>query len=90
MAFPRFFMEIIMAESTSITIGAKVVVKREQNRLGGPHYPGRTGVVILENTCGRASGGSWYVHLDATRRGKERVELFGTRELELLAQEGEA
>lgn len=79
-----------MAESISIAIGARVVVKREQNLLSGPHYPGRTGVVIEENICGRASGGYWYVRLDATRRAKERVELFCTRELELLAQEGEA
>lgn len=80
-----------MAESTSITtiaIGARVAVKREQNRIGGPHYPGRTGIVIRENTCGCSSGGYWYVRLDATRRAKERVELFGAGELELLAPEG--
>lgn len=77
-----------MAESASITVGAKVVIRHMPN-LGRPHYPGRTGVVIEENICGRASGGYWYVRLDATRRAKERVELFCTRELELLARDGE-
>ncbi len=76
-----------MSESSTIAIGAKVMVKRKQDRLGGPHYPGRVGVVVRENMFGRESGGYWYVQLEATRRAKQRIALFCTKELE-LAQEG--
>lgn len=71
----------------SIAIGARVMVKREQDRLGGPQYPGRVGIVVRENPFGRDSGGYWYVQLEATRRAKQRIALFCTKELE-LAQEG--
>ena len=46
-----------MSESSNIAIGAQVMVKRKQDRLGGPQYPGRIGVVVRENMFGRESGG---------------------------------
>lgn len=76
-----------MSESSTIVIGAKVMVKRKQDRLGGPQYPGRIGVVVRENMFGRESGGYGYVQLEATRRAKQRIALFCAKELE-LAQEG--
>ncbi len=76
-----------MSESSTIAIGAKVMVKRQQDRLGGPQYPGRIGVVVRENRFGRELGGYWYVQLEATRRAKQRIALFCAKELE-LAQEG--
>lgn len=55
-----------------IEIGARVMVKREQDRIGGPAYPGRVGVVIRENQfgCGGgvASGTSTWTLRDAPRR----------------------
>ncbi|MDD5366131.1 MAG: hypothetical protein PHR30_12385 [Gallionellaceae bacterium] len=76
-----------MSESSNIAIGAKVMVKRKQDRLGGPQYPGRIGIVVRENIFGRESGWYWYVQLEATRRAKRRIALFCAKELE-LAQEG--
>ncbi len=76
-----------MSESSTIAIGARVMVKREQDRLGGPQYPGRIGIVVRENPFGREIGGYWYVQLEATRRAKQRIALFCANELE-LAQEG--
>ena len=76
-----------MNEASTIAIGARVMVKRKQDRLGGPQYPGRIGIVVRENPFGRDSGGYWYVQLEATRRAKQRIALFGAKELE-LAQEG--
>jgi len=76
-----------MNESSTIAIGARVMVKREQDRLGGPQYPGRVGIVVRETPFGRDSGGYWYVQLEATRRAKQRIALFCAKELE-LAQEG--
>ncbi|MBK6742579.1 MAG: hypothetical protein IPG66_06185 [Hydrogenophilales bacterium] len=76
-----------MNDSTVIRIGVKVVVKREQNQLlGGPKYPGRTGIVVRENSLGRNMGGLWYVALEATRRAKPRIELFCSRELERVPE----
>ena len=75
-----------MSESSAIAIGAKVMVKRKQDRLGGPQYPGRIGIVVHENMFGRESGGLWYVQLEATRRAKQRIALFYANELD-LAQE---
>lgn len=76
-----------MNESSTIAIGARVMVKREQDRLGGPQYPGRVGIVVRENSFGRESGGYWYVQLEATRRAKQRIALFCAKDLE-LAPEG--
>lgn len=76
-----------MSESSNIAIGAKVMVKRKQDRLCGPQYPGRIGVVVRENMFGRELGGYWYAQLEATRRAKQRIALFCAKELE-LAQEG--
>lgn len=76
-----------MSESSNIAIGARVMVKRKQDRLGGPQYPGRVGVVVHENTFGRESGRYWYVQLEATRQAKQRIALFCAKDLE-LAQEG--
>lgn len=76
-----------MSESSNIAIGAKVMVKRKQDRLGGPQFPGRIGIVVRENPFGRESGGYWYVQLEATRRAKQRISLFCAKDLE-LAQEG--
>jgi hypothetical protein len=73
--------------ASQIEIGSRVRVKREQDRLGGPVYPGRIGVVVRENEFGRSMGGLWYVQLEATRRAKERVATLCSNELELL-QEG--
>jgi hypothetical protein len=75
-------LENIMSESSTIVIGAKVMVKRKQDRLGGPQYPGRIGVVVRENMFGRELGGYWYVQLEATRRAKQRIALFCAKELE--------
>jgi hypothetical protein len=80
-------LENIMSESSTIAIGARVMVKREQDRLGGPQYPSRVGIVVRENMFGRELGGYWYVQLEATRRAKQRIALFCAKELE-LAQEG--
>jgi hypothetical protein len=80
-------LENIMNESSTIAIGARVMVKREQDRLGGPQYPGRVGIVVRENSFGRESGGYWYVQLEATRRAKQRIALFCAKDLE-LAPEG--
>ena len=79
-------MNIQLEQSAAHAVGMRVCVKQEQNRLGGPHYPGRVGTVLRENECGRATGGLWYVRLAATQRGKERVETFWTSELEVLVE----
>ena len=76
-----------MNEASTIAIGARVMVKRKQDRLGGPQYPGRVGVVVRENPFGRESGGYWYVQLEATSRAMQRIALFCAKDLE-LAQEG--
>ena len=70
--------------ASQIEIGSRVGVKHKQDLLGGPKYPGRTGVVVRENVLGRSDGGLWYVQLDATQRAKVRVELFYSKELDLL------
>lgn len=75
-----------MIEASTIAIGARVMVKREQDRLGGPQYPSRVGIVVRKNPFGRESGGYWYVQLEATRRAKQRIALFCAKDLE-LAQE---
>lgn len=65
--------------------GRSVQVRRDQKRMGGMKYPGRQGVVIYENSCGRNSpGGLWYVRLDATNRAGERVETFWGTELDAI------
>lgn len=70
-----------------ISIGMEVAISRQQNRLGGPKYPGRSGVVVGENENGKFNHlkqleGLWYVKLAATNRAKERVESFWSKELE--------
>ncbi len=80
-------MNIQTEQSTVITIGARVRVKREQVLLCGPRYPGRIGIVTAENEFGRDNGGLWYVCLDATRRARERVTTFYTSELEILEED---
>jgi hypothetical protein len=74
-------------QSTVITLGARVRVKREPILLCGPRYPGRTGTVTAENEFGRSSGGLWYVRLDATQRARERVTTFFSSELEILVED---
>lgn len=65
--------------------GLSVQVRRDQKRMGGMKYPGRQGVVLYENSCGRSSpGGLWYVRLVATKRSGERVETFWGTELDVL------
>ena len=76
-------------QSGTLAAGVRVRVKQEQNRLSGPHYPGRIGTILRENECGRRTGGLWYVRLEPTPRAKERVEVFWTWELEII-EEGEA
>jgi len=72
-----------------IELGMRVRVKREQNRIGGPLYPGREGVVVADNICGSDRGdGYWYVLLRATRRAKERIELFQGTHLDAIDQSG--
>ena len=73
-------------QSTVITIGARVRVRREQVLLCGPRYPGRIGTVTAENAFGRSDGGLWYVRLDATQRARERVTTFYSSELEILEE----
>lgn len=72
-----------------IELGMRVRVKREQNRISGPHYPGREGVVVADNVCGaNKDGGLWYVLLRSTNRAKERIELFPGMHLEIIDQPG--
>ncbi|MDD5388965.1 MAG: hypothetical protein PHD37_06450 [Gallionellaceae bacterium] len=72
-----------------IELGMRVRVKREQNRICGPLYPGRDGVVVADNFCGSdMDDGYWYVLLRATRRAKERIELFPGTHLEAIDQAG--
>jgi hypothetical protein len=77
-------MNIQSEHPVTLAAGMRVRVKQEQNRLSGPHYPGRIGTVTRENECGRRTGGLWYVRLESTERAKERVEAFWTWELEIL------
>jgi hypothetical protein len=72
--------------SGTLASGMRVRVKQEQDRLGGPRYPGRIGTILRENLCGRRTGGLWYVRLEPTHRAKERVEAFWTWELEILKE----
>ena len=65
----------------------RVRIKREQNRLGSPKYPGRVGTVGRRNMIGGENGGLWYVDLDATRRAKAHTEMFWGTELEPLLEE---
>ena len=74
-------------QSGTLAAGMRVRVKQEQDRLGGPRYPGRIGTVLRENECGRRTGGLWYVNLEPTGRAKERVEAFWTWELEILGED---
>ena len=80
-------MNTSLEQSTVITIGARVRVKREQVLLCGPRYPGRIGIVTAENQFGRDNGGLWYVCLEATRRARERVTTFYSSELEILEED---
>ena len=73
-------------QSTVITLGARVRVRRESILLCGPRYPGRTGTVTAENQFGRDNGGLWYVRLEATQRARERVTTFYSSELEILEE----
>lgn len=66
----------------TVHVGASVTVRKDQRRLGGPKYPGRTGTVIEENGFGRPEG-LWYVRLNATKRAKERIESFWTGDLDV-------
>ena len=61
--------------------GIRVRIKTKQARIGGAKYPGREGVVQRENGTG---GDYWNVRLTATTRAKERIELFGNDDLEVL------
>jgi hypothetical protein len=70
--------------NTPSLIGARVEVRRDQRRLGGAKYPGRTGVVIDENKFGRPEG-LWHVRLEPTNRAKERTKLFWTGDLDVLS-----
>ncbi len=79
-------MNIQSEQHVTLAVGMKVRVRQEQNRLSGPHYPGRIGTVPRENECGRRTGGLWYVQLEPTDRAKERVEAFWTWELEILGE----
>lgn len=74
-------------QSTVITLGTRVRVKREPILLCGPRYPGRTGIVTAENEFGRDNGGLWYVRLEATRWARERVTTFYSSELEILGED---
>lgn len=67
-------------------IGKKVKVKADQpNRLGKAKYPGRLGVVTKKNGCGGSDrGGLWYVRLESTAKGAQRLEHFWGDELEVL------
>lgn len=80
-------MNTQMEQSTVITIGTRVRVRREQVLLCGPRYPGRTGIVTAENEFGRDNGGLWYVRLEATSRARERVTTFYSSELEILEED---
>lgn len=80
-------MDIPSEQPVTLAVGMRVRVKQEQNRLSGPHYPGRIGTVTRENECGRRTGGLWYVQLELTDRAKERVEAFWTWELDILAED---
>lgn len=72
-----------------VELGMRVQVKREQDRLGGPLYPGREGVVVDINEFGKSmNGGLWYVLLRKTKRAKERIELFAGGDLEQQDQSG--
>ena len=74
-------------QSTVITLGARVRVRRESVLLCGSRYPGRTGIVTAENLFGRREGGLWYVRLEATSRARERVTTFYSSELEILEED---
>ena len=74
-------------QSTVITLGARVRVRRESILLCGPRYPGRIGIVTAENPFGRDNGGLWYVRLEATQRARERVTTFYSSELEILEED---
>ncbi|MBK4736111.1 hypothetical protein [Noviherbaspirillum pedocola] len=65
--------------------GEHVAVRHDQTRLGGPKYPGRRGIVLRQNQAGRKPDGLWHVRLEPTNRAGERVELFWTKELDVLA-----
>lgn len=74
-------------DKTVIALNVRVEVKRVQQRLGSPKYPGRQGTVVRENMLGRDKHGSlWYVLLDATKRSKAREETFWTHDLIELPQ----
>jgi len=74
-----------------IELGMRVRVMREQDRISGPLYPGREGVVVADNFCGaNMDGGYWYVLLRGTKRAKERVVLFPGMHLEIAGQPGHA
>lgn len=66
--------------------GHHVAVRPDQNRIGGPKYPGRIGIVLRQNHAGRNPDGLWHVRLEPTARAGERVELFCTKELDVLSR----
>lgn len=62
----------IGASKCPLHIGVPVRVATTCFRIGGPKYPGRTGVVVARNDYGRDDhGGLWYVRLTATRRAND-------------------
>jgi len=68
--------------------GKKVIVKKNQTRIGGAKYPGRTGVVIRANSC---DANLLHVKLDPTASAKETVTTFWLKELEFVdSEEGPA
>jgi len=67
-----------------LAAGVQVRVAQKQERLGPAKYPGRVGTIERRHPYEEAhNGGLWYVRLHATKRGKERVETFWGKELEV-------
>lgn len=60
-------------ERRVIRPGQIVTIRRDQDRLGKPKYPGRVGFVDRENSV---ASGWWYIKLTANSKSKETIELF--------------
>ncbi len=76
-----------LVTAIGIEIGVRVQVNRDQHlvRGGPPHYPGRKGVVVGRNPCGKDDHkGLWYVDLEATNRAKARQASFWGAELSII------
>ncbi len=78
---------MLSTSSPAAAVGQPVRVRKEQEILGKPKYPGRSGRLqrLHPYTIGVPFKEQlWYVELDPTSRAAARVETFWGHQLEII------